>query len=904
MSSEGASRKMFKPDMPDELDDVVGRLPSQQFRALANAGFLPDLLPGVPPHANRSPTSKMSSEIFEANAGKFPGKRLADGSWVGFHKWQNHQTTEADVEEWETWTDASVCVNARRMAAVDIDVTDADLAQDIEDLATRMLGPAPRRVGNWPKRLMPYRVSLPISKMRVAFEKDNRRHAIEILGQGEHFVFYGVHPKTGSYYTWQDLDLNTGFEGWPLVTPDQVEEFLDAVATLLAQRGCIVCTPSKGLRTSNRPGRPAPSSLVLDDPSSIARAISYLKGEQPAIEGANGDDTTLRVANRCLDLGLSNEKTLEVMLKHWNDRCVPPWQEGDLATKVRNAANSRQNEVGCDYVGSASEAFGEAFAALGPKAPAPAHEDDITWPPDTELIIPFAEHKVDHIAFEREMVPSVIADHAFDVADSIGTAPVVCALALISAAGTALGLEFAIQPKADPDYVERPALWVALITKSGGGKSPAKDKAIEALRPIEKRWHEEDSAKFARYKQDKALYSEKIKVWKQGVTVEGQPLVGDQVNPVPDEPVKPPYRQVLFGDTTLEALADTMVANPRGLLGVYDELTAMFGGFDAYRQAGGKKPSKDRASFLQAWSGGEYRVDRKGSDTKTRIANFQFSLLGGIQPRKLAKMAVNGGMDDDGMIQRFLFAVAGSEPKPIERAPNAAARDAYHSAIDALSRLVPGDPVRLSPEATQVRLKLADYIHDLKEDPSTSDVMREWLSKAPAQFARLCLIFHALEHVNRSTASILPAEMPPAVEGGTAQMVATFMLDCLIPSAKKVLGELSPNPVEKFIAKVCNTILANGHTLVTERVIYKAHHELQHDRQMIQNVMVLLCGYGWAVEIQRSWRGAVAWKINPAVHRILAERAARAREVKEQTIRSIKRREATRAAIRQAEVAA
>lgn len=78
----------------------------------------------------------------------------------------------------------------------------------------------------------------------------------------------------------------------------------------------------------------------VDDKKDIARAIAWLKeSAELAVEGAGGDSKTFATAARCRDFGLSADKTLEVMLAHWNNRCSPPWAPEELKVKVNNAYN-------------------------------------------------------------------------------------------------------------------------------------------------------------------------------------------------------------------------------------------------------------------------------------------------------------------------------------------------------------------------------------------------------------------------------------------------------------------------------------------------------------------------------------------------------------------------------------
>ncbi len=78
--------------------------------------------------------------------------------------------------------------------------------------------------------------------------------------------------------------------------------------------------------------------LEWDLEVNINEAIHYLENEAPlAIEHQQGDDQTLRVAAKLKDLCISEKKALELMIRHWNPRCNPPWVQADLKKKVRHA---------------------------------------------------------------------------------------------------------------------------------------------------------------------------------------------------------------------------------------------------------------------------------------------------------------------------------------------------------------------------------------------------------------------------------------------------------------------------------------------------------------------------------------------------------------------------------------
>lgn len=77
---------------------------------------------------------------------------------------------------------------------------------------------------------------------------------------------------------------------------------------------------------------------AYETPAAIHNAIEYLRCAPPAIEGNRGDDTTFIVAARLIrELGLSMTTAFNLMMEHYNPRCMPPWDPETLLDKIENA---------------------------------------------------------------------------------------------------------------------------------------------------------------------------------------------------------------------------------------------------------------------------------------------------------------------------------------------------------------------------------------------------------------------------------------------------------------------------------------------------------------------------------------------------------------------------------------
>jgi hypothetical protein len=85
----------------------------------------------------------------------------------------------------------------------------------------------------------------------------------------------------------------------------------------------------------------------IESDRAIQRASQWLLTAPVAIEGKGGDAETYKVAAHLKDLGCSADQAL-VLLVPWNERCLPPWTQEELETKVRNAFKYGKDPQGID----------------------------------------------------------------------------------------------------------------------------------------------------------------------------------------------------------------------------------------------------------------------------------------------------------------------------------------------------------------------------------------------------------------------------------------------------------------------------------------------------------------------------------------------------------------------------
>lgn len=164
---------------------------------MAHLGLTEDLLPVVSnPHAKISAQSKLKG------LGKTPSRYNAEGEVVGIGKWTDVEATPNQVKAWSKVADYGICIQTRRVRALDIDIPEEDEAAKVEALFLRLIGkPLPKRYrANSGKRLLAF--VLPGDLGKRSFK--TRTGLVEFLATGQQFVAVGTHTS-GARYEWDTV---------------------------------------------------------------------------------------------------------------------------------------------------------------------------------------------------------------------------------------------------------------------------------------------------------------------------------------------------------------------------------------------------------------------------------------------------------------------------------------------------------------------------------------------------------------------------------------------------------------------------------------------------------------------------------------------------------------------------
>lgn len=186
-----------------------------QGRALLGNGYL--IIPIKPGHKRPALDQWQTSRLGAGDLGKFPGCGVGVLCGQGAHP----------------------------VAAIDIDTLDAGLAERFVAWCQQHLGMTCERVGLAPKILLPYRAaSEGWGKATGAWFEDlaGERHRLEVLGRGQQFVAYHIHPDTQQPYEW--IDFLGGLEAvradeLPIISEAQVAAALDKFEELALAAGLV-----------------------------------------------------------------------------------------------------------------------------------------------------------------------------------------------------------------------------------------------------------------------------------------------------------------------------------------------------------------------------------------------------------------------------------------------------------------------------------------------------------------------------------------------------------------------------------------------------------------------------------------------------------------------------------------
>lgn len=217
-------------------------------------GLGEDLLPVV-----SNPNAEVSIDSKIKELGKTPSLYKKDGTVVGIAGWTSHQASDADIARWSKQSDYGICLQTRRVRALDIDVADDAMANHIIAFTCEHLGiELPQRFrDNTGKCLLAFSLPGDMPKRKMVVNGG----IIEFLATGQQFIAVGTHPS-GVPYRWVG--------GLPVEFPQLTLDEFEALWAALVERFAIEA-PSAGQLSVRKKGEhvkvvdPVKDHLVIHD---------------------------------------------------------------------------------------------------------------------------------------------------------------------------------------------------------------------------------------------------------------------------------------------------------------------------------------------------------------------------------------------------------------------------------------------------------------------------------------------------------------------------------------------------------------------------------------------------------------------------------------------------------------
>lgn len=470
------------------------------------------------------------------------------------------------------------------------------------------------------------------------------------------------------------------------------------------------------------------------------------------------------------------------------------------------------------------------------------------------------------------LLPEAIRPWLSDAAERTQCPPEYPAVGAMVALASVIGRGCAIRPKRCDDWTVVPNLYGAIVGPPSAMKTPALSEAIRPLRWLAQQASEEHTRKaYEREALDarrQAFRSEMQKAAKSGGDLEALRHEYEEIeSEVRDAAAE---RRYLVYDATVEKLGELLRDSPRGLLLMRDELVGWLRSLDKIGH------ENDRAFFLEAWNGtGSYVYDRIARGTVV-IPSACVSIVGGIQPGPLGaylRAAVDGGMGDDGLMQRLQLLVYPDPPRHwtnVDRWPDSDARQRARNLYVRLANARPEDLgaqvdtddeqaipyVRFAPDAQEVfdgwRHELENRVRSGAEHP----VIEAHLVKYRSLLPSLALVCHL-------------ADVGAGAVGRAATIRAAAWCDLLEAHMRRVYATVSAAEVSGAKALLSKIRAGRLSSPFVARDVYLSGWAGLSEPEAVKAAVDKLAEYGWTrrVTVATGGRPRDEVHVHPSIRR-------------------------------------
>lgn len=432
--------------------------------------------------------------------------------------------------------------------------------------------------------------------------------------------------------------------------------------------------------------------------------------------------------------------------------------------------------------------------------------------------------------FPFDVLPADVAEFVETQAIAIGCDPSGVAMSVLATLSAALDHRFSLRLMRHGVFSASPRLWVLLVGDPSYKKTPMQN---AALRPLEAHQNR--------------LRDEYERAVDEHLKAGGKPETG---------PPHPP--RFIVGDTTVEKLGEIAARYDRGLLVRRDELAGWIGSMEKY--SGGKGGAVDRAFWLQSFDGGSFTVDRV-TRGEFRVRNLSVSMLGGIQPARLAEMH---GLTSDGLLQRFIPVML-KAPSFREDVETDASSLVYAQRVLECVNARP-ENLRLTDGAVEAMRDLHRYLHDLEQTASgVTAGFQGFIGKLAGLSGSIAILLHMIGDPRRAAFQ--------EVTAGTVEKAHAVVRDFVLPHALEFYRTSEATTNGDRLQRICSYILTAGKSRIVQSDLTTnvASFRGLSVSEVNERLSPLVAG-GWLTQ-EKPGPVANAWVVSPDVAAQFAERS-------------------------------
>ncbi len=424
--------------------------------------------------------------------------------------------------------------------------------------------------------------------------------------------------------------------------------------------------------------------------------------------------------------------------------------------------------------------------------------------------------------------------------------------------------------RASRSWSEPMTLWTCVVAASGDRKTPGLNVTVRALDVIEKNNSAAISAKRLNHETKVQNAKEAAKKWRQQRQAALAADPPQEPPPMPIDAIDPGNfiePRLYATDPTIERLATLLLARPRGMLLIRDELAGLFANMRRY--SGGS----DRPFWLEAWNGGRHVVERvSGSIT---VKQLLVGVVGSFQPDKLARAFAG---DEDGMYGRFLYAwPSAPDYRPLTNEASEVEPE-LQNALTALIRLPTEDvegafvtrTIWLSDDAIAKFEEFRQMVD--KKKRALDGHERQWFVKGETTVLRLAgtLAYMAWaialgapssSGIDRITRSLEPKTIDEQYMTAAIRLWHEFFW----PHACAALRQIGLSDRHKNARRVLRWIKVNGKREVSREEVRREALGQKLDAEQTQQLLDSLAKAGWVKKdtTKTAGRAIHRWQINP-----------------------------------------